>query len=77
MAAKKISGYIIYRGSSLLDGKPIVAVAITNSSNVKTGDMVQTYILVDNGLSPVINSQSLADVSICGDCDHRRGLGGS
>jgi hypothetical protein len=77
MAAKKPSGYIIYRGASLLDGKPIVAVAVTNSSNIKTGNMVQTYILVDNGLSPLINSQSLADVSICGDCSHRRGTGGA
>lgn len=77
MASKKINGYIIYRGASLLDGKPIVAVAVTSSSNIKTGNMVQTYILVDNGLSPVINSQSLADASICGDCSHRRGLGGS
>ena len=77
MATKKASGYIIYRGPSLLNGEPIVVVAVTKSSNVKTGDMVQTYILVDNGLTPVINSQSLNDIAICGDCPHRRGLGGS
>jgi hypothetical protein len=53
MTTKKPSGYIIYRGASLLDGKPIVVVAITKSSNAKTGDMVQTYILADNGKSPV------------------------
>ena len=53
MANKKPSGYIIYRGQSLLNGAPIVAVAITKSSNVKTGNMVQTYILADNGQSPV------------------------
>ena len=74
----KPRGYIIYRGASMLDGKPIVVVAITSkSSNVKTGDMVQTYILPDNGLSPVINAKLLNDVSVCGDCKHRRGLGGS
>jgi hypothetical protein len=72
----KPSGYIIYRGASQLDGAPIVVVAITNSTNVKTGDMVQTYILVDNGRSPVDNARELLDVSICGDCNHRRGLGG-
>ncbi len=76
--AKQPSGYIIYRGPSLLDGKPIVVVAITKESkNAKTGDMVQTYILVDNGKSPVENTKTLEDVSVCGDCKHRRGLGGA
>lgn len=75
---KKPSGYIIYRGPSLLDDKPIVVVAITGkSSNSKTGDMVQTYILADNWKSPVESAKSLEDVSVCGDCKHRRGLGGS
>jgi hypothetical protein len=72
------SGYIIYRGASLLDGKPIVVVAITRESkNKKTGNLVQTYILVDNGQSPVVNARNLEDVSVCGDCKHRRGMGGS
>jgi hypothetical protein len=75
---KKPSGYIIYRGASLLDDKPIVVVAITGkSSNSKTGDMVQTYILVDNEKSPVESAKALDDVFVCGDCKHRRGLGGS
>jgi hypothetical protein len=75
---KKPSGYIIYRGASLLDDKPIIVVAITGkSSNIKTGDMVQTYILADNGKSPVESAKALDDVSVCGDCKHRRGLGGS
>ena len=75
---KKPSGYIIYRGASLLDGKPIVVVAITGTSkNSKTGDMVQTYILADNGKSPVESARNLDDVSVCGDCKHRRGMGGS
>lgn len=74
---KKPSGYIIYRGASLLDGKPIVVVAITKSGNAKTGNMVQTYILADNGKSPVESAKSLEDVSVCGDCKHRRGTGGS
>lgn len=77
MTTKKPSGYIIYRGASLLDGKPIVVVAITKSSNAKTGDMVQTYILADNGKSPVESARLLEDVSVCGDCKHRRGMGGS
>ena len=77
-ANKKPSGYIIYRGASLLDGKPIVVVAITKESkNSKTGNMVQTYIMADNGLSPVESAHNLDDVSVCGDCKHRRGMGGS
>ena len=74
---KKPAGYIIYRGASMLDGAPIVVVALTNSTNVKTGNMVQTYILVDNGRSPVDNARDLLDASICGDCKHRRGTGGA
>lgn len=75
---KNPSGYIVYRGLSLLDGNPIVVVAITKESkNSKTGNMVQTYILVDNQESPVANYKSFADESICGDCQHRRGKGGA
>ena len=36
---------IIYQGPSLIDGSPIVAIAIAQSGNVKTGNMVQTYII--------------------------------
>lgn len=75
---KKHTGYIIYRGPSLLDGKPIVVVAITGKSkNGKTGDLVQTYIMADNGKSPVESARLWEDVSVCGDCKHRRGTGGS
>ena len=75
---KKPTGYIIYRGPSLLDQQPIVVVAITaESKNSKTGNLVQTYIMVDNNTSPVENAKSLKDVSVCGDCKHRRGMGGS
>lgn len=75
---KKPTGFIVYRGASLLNGEPIVVVAITaKSANKKTGDVVQTYILVDNTVSPVENVKSLADSAICGDCPHRCGLGGA
>lgn len=61
---------IIYRGPSLIDGKPIVAVALVKSGNAKTGNMVQTYILVD-GMKPTDASKCGADISICGNCPHR------
>ena len=62
---------IIYNGPSLIDGSPIVVIAIVKSSNRKTGDMVQTYILCDNGLDPMENSKLGNDFSICGNCKHR------
>lgn len=65
------NGYIIYRGPSLLNGAPIVAVVIAMSTNPKTGPMSQAYILADNGDRPVEATQNGADVSICGDCKHR------
>lgn len=73
---KQPTGYVIYRGPSLLDGAPIVAIATTHSKNRKTGDMVQTWILRDD-LSPVDASKASADASICGDCKHRWSLGGA
>ena len=70
-------GYVFYRGPSLLDGEQIVGIALLYSANEKTGDMVQTYILRDNGRDPFANAQSLDDVSVCGHCKHRHGTGGA
>ena len=67
----KTKSGIIYRGPSLIDGQPIVAIAIAKSRNTKTGDMVQTYILCDNGLDPMLNNKLGHDYSICGDCQFR------
>jgi len=66
-----MSGYVIYRGPSLLDGAPIVALALLGKShNSKTGDMVQTYILRAD-VAPIAAIKTGADASICGDCKHR------
>jgi hypothetical protein len=63
--------HIIYDGPSLLDGKPIVAIALQGkSNNDKTGDMVQTYILCKDTDPRIANKNGL-DYSICGDCIHR------
>lgn len=61
---------IIYRGPSLIDGKPIVAIAIGQSGNTKTGNMVQTYIIRED-ISPLEASKNGEDYSICGNCPHR------
>ncbi len=70
----KPNGVILYRGPSLLDGAPIVVVATGlagSSANVKTGAMVQTWILSDDGKDPIQAIKSGNDASVCGDCPHR------
>ena len=67
------NGYILYQGPSVLDGVEIVVVATgfdTKSQNSKTGDMIQTTILLSE-VSPIKASQTGQDESICGDCPHR------
>lgn len=76
MNAKKISGFVFYDGPSMLDGSPILGIAILNSENAKTGDMVQTFIIRAD-IAPVEAIKAGADVSICGNCKHRPLLGGT
>jgi hypothetical protein len=69
----KPNGYVLYTGPSLLDGANIVVIATgfaSSSKNVKTGGMIQTYILRTDR-SPVDAVKSGADASICGACPHR------
>jgi hypothetical protein len=54
----------------MLDGQPIVGIAVLKSKNSKTGDMVQTYILRADQ-SPLEALASGADASVCGTCQHR------
>lgn len=61
---------IIYKGPSQIDGKPIVAIAITSSKNRKTGDMIQTYILRED-IDPIEANRTGEDFSICGNCTLR------
>lgn len=67
------SGLVFYRGPSMLDGAPIVAILTGikgKSSNSKTADLYQTWILRED-VNPIDASQRGLDVSICGDCKHR------
>ena len=63
-------GFIFYRGKSPIDAAPIVGIAVLRSKNVKTGDIVQTYILRSD-MHPMDAIKSADDVSICGACVHR------
>lgn len=65
-----MSGFVFYDGPSLIDGAPIIGIAVLKSSNVKTGNMVQTYILRAD-MAPLAAIASGDDASICGDCAHR------
>jgi hypothetical protein len=66
---------ILYEGPSILNGKPIVAIATgyvkgSESSNRKTGPMVQTWILAQDE-APHHAVKSGADAAVCGDCPAR------
>lgn len=69
-------GFIMYQGASLLDGAPIAVIATLNSSNRKTGAMIQTWV-IRTDLSPTEALRSAADASVCGACPHRQSLGGA
>tara|TARA_Y100001001_G_C8012723_1_gene310299 strand:- start:3652 stop:4389 length:738 start_codon:yes stop_codon:yes gene_type:complete len=67
------NGLVVYEGPSRLDNKPIVVVATglkQNSTNAKTGAMIQTYILRQD-IAPAEAVKSGQDASICGNCVHR------
>jgi hypothetical protein len=64
-------GFVFYRGPSMIDGSPIVAIATaTASRNTKTGAMVQTWIMRSD-VDPLTASKEGLDTSICGTCKHR------
>ena len=70
---EKPNGAVIYHGPSQIDGQRIVIIATglaTGSTNRKTGDMIQTYILRADQ-SPIDAAKSGADESVCGKCPHR------
>lgn len=71
--SSKINGFVIYRGPSMIDGQPIVAIATglaNRSNNEKTGAMVQTWIMRED-ISPTAALNTGDDSSVCGDCKYR------
>lgn len=65
---------VLYLGPSAINGAPIVALATLDSSNRKTGPMIQTWIVPVEG--PLAAHAEGADDSVCGDCPRRRSQGG-
>lgn len=70
MKQPKPKSSIIYNGPSLIDGSPIVCIAIIKSGNSKTGNMIQTHILRAD-TDPLTASKIGLDFGICGNCQHR------
>tara|TARA_R110002051_G_scaffold44039_1_gene89548 strand:- start:4 stop:711 length:708 start_codon:yes stop_codon:yes gene_type:complete len=67
---KKPTGYIIYEGSAVYDGMPIVMIATRETANNKTGDMWQTWIMRSD-IEPHTAVKSGDDFSVCGNCPLR------
>lgn len=69
----KANGAILWEGKSQIDSAPSMLIATglgKESSNRKTGALIQTWILRAD-MSPVVAVNSGADSSICGACPHR------
>lgn len=66
----KAQSSIIYMGPSLIDGAPIMVIAVISKRNRKTGAMLQTYIMRSD-IDPRRASALGLDYSICGDCPLR------
>ena len=73
---KRENGYIIWEGASVLDGEPIALIATTKTSNEKTGNVIQTWI-IRTDMDPVTASKKKKDGAICGNCPQRQNVGGS
>lgn len=58
---------ILYEGKSVLNGEPIVAIVTAGSSNRKTGNMLQVWILSQT-MDPISANRTGADYGICGSC---------
>ncbi len=76
MKPNKYNGIEIYRGPSVLDGSPIIAILIFKSMNLKTGDIMQLHIMRSD-IAPLQASKRKLDIAICGNCPHRHSLGGA
>lgn len=66
-----MTGLVLYRGKSKINGKPIVAILTglsRHSKNVKTGKMLQVWILSDEGETPASAALTGLNDAVCGDC---------
>jgi len=71
--ARNKNGAIVYDGPSQIDGKPIIVIitGFTSTENVKTGTMLQSFILLKD-IPPCDAANQDLDSSVCGKCKHRK-----
>ena len=72
------NGRILFEGVSPLTGEKIVCIITglkTSTSNEKTGDMLQTWILLQD-IPPHIAHKNGLNRGVCGDCPHTGGENG-
>jgi hypothetical protein len=74
-AKKSVKQQIKINGLVLHETENIVSIAVLKSANVKTGNMIQVYILTKN-ISPTEAIKNGDDFLICGNCPQRRVSGG-
>lgn len=65
-------GFVLYDGPSAINGRRVVAIMTTSTSNAKTGPMPQVWFLCGDE-EPHVARRNGNDVAICGGCPHRRG----
>lgn len=70
------TGFILFEGASLFDKKPIVGIVTYNTTNKKTGNMAQLWILRAD-IKPNHAVKTGDDQSVCGGCVHRHNTGGA
>ena len=63
------AGVVLWEGASPVTGREVVAVATHSTSNRKTGNMIQVWILA-RGMAPASDDE--AHRTVCGDCPHGR-----
>lgn len=72
----RINGFTLYEGPSMLDGKPIVCIATLRSTNEKTGDMIQTWIIPADTKPTEMYHNHEVQRSVCGVCPLQHSLEG-
>mgnify|MGYP005824455125 FL=1 len=63
----KTKGYVLYEGPSAINGESIAAILTLESTNKKTGNMAQLWILAKD-IPPHIAQKTGDDDAVCGDC---------
>lgn len=66
----KQGGFVAWRGQSRFTGDQIVIVITQGSTNSKTGDMDQSWIILQD-VHPFYATRTGADAGICSTCRHR------